>query len=79
MYPRLLARMVYHVGSPAMFDGNMFLPDTGMPISRMRPQQHEVGGLAAGAVDGRDLDAEIVDDALLLEAACCFLNGEICR
>src|SRR3954449_11681272 len=24
--------MVYHVGSPAMFDGNMFLPDTGMPI-----------------------------------------------
>ena len=35
MYPRLLARMVYQVGSPAMFDGNMFLPDTGMPISRM--------------------------------------------
>src|SRR5215510_4809670 len=24
--------MVYHVGSPAMFDGNMFLPDTGTPI-----------------------------------------------
>src|SRR5688572_1221488 len=31
--------MVYHVGNPAMFDGNMFLPDTGMPIwkiERMR-------------------------------------------
>ena len=24
--------MVYHVGSPAMFEGNMFLPDTGTPI-----------------------------------------------
>jgi hypothetical protein len=24
--------MVYQVGSPAMFDGNRFLPDTGMPI-----------------------------------------------
>src|SRR5262245_34003804 len=23
--------MVYHVGSPAMFDGNMFFPDTGTP------------------------------------------------
>src|SRR5688572_2174547 len=27
--------MVYQVGRPAMFDGNMFLPDTGMPINRM--------------------------------------------
>jgi hypothetical protein len=24
--------MVYQVGSPAMFDGNMFLPETGTPI-----------------------------------------------
>src|SRR5690349_11180467 len=32
MYPRLFARMVYQVGSPAMFDGNRFFPDTGMPI-----------------------------------------------
>src|SRR3954467_7076028 len=24
--------MVYQVGSPAILDGNMFLPDTGMPI-----------------------------------------------
>ncbi len=32
MYPSALARIVYHVGSPAMFDGNMFLPDTGTPI-----------------------------------------------
>jgi hypothetical protein len=28
----LLARIVYHVGNPAMFDGNMFLPETGTPI-----------------------------------------------
>src|SRR6185312_11540692 len=27
--------MVYHVGSPAMFDGNRFLPDTGTPIWKM--------------------------------------------
>src|SRR6185436_3509715 len=32
MYPFELARMVYHVGSPAMFDGNMFFPETGTPI-----------------------------------------------
>src|SRR5450759_4572751 len=24
--------MVYHVGKPAMFDGNRFLPETGTPI-----------------------------------------------
>src|SRR6476646_4962731 len=30
--PCLLARIVNQVGSPAIFDGNMFLPDTGMPI-----------------------------------------------
>ena len=27
--------MVYQVGSPAMFDGNMFFPDTGTPIERI--------------------------------------------
>ncbi len=27
--------MVYQVGRPAMFDGNMFLPETGTPISRI--------------------------------------------
>ena len=27
--------MVYHVGSPAMFEGNMFLPETGTPERRM--------------------------------------------
>ncbi len=35
MYPSLLARMVNQVGSPAMFDGNMFLPETGTPIWKM--------------------------------------------
>src|ERR1017187_5893061 len=34
-YPCFEARMVNHVGSPAMFDGNMFFPDTGMPIWKM--------------------------------------------
>src|SRR5664279_331045 len=32
MKPSLLARIVYHVGRPAMFDGKRFLPETGMPI-----------------------------------------------
>ena len=27
--------MVYQVGSPAMFDGNRFLPETGTPIWKM--------------------------------------------
>src|SRR5581483_8580578 len=35
IHPCLLARMVNQVGRPAMFDGNMFLPDTGMPIWKM--------------------------------------------
>ena len=26
---------MYHVGSPAMFDGNMFLPETGTPMRRI--------------------------------------------
>ena len=30
--PSLFARIVNHVGRPAMFDGNMFLPLTGTPI-----------------------------------------------
>src|SRR5690242_1537394 len=33
--PFLLARMVYQVGSPAMFDGKRFLPETGIPIMKM--------------------------------------------
>ncbi len=32
MKPRLLARMVYQVGSPAILDGNRFFPETGIPI-----------------------------------------------
>src|SRR5262249_33268434 len=35
IYPSLLARMVYQVGSPAIFDGNKFLPETGTPIWKM--------------------------------------------
>ena len=31
-YPFLLSRIEYQVGSPCMFDGNMFLPVTGIPI-----------------------------------------------
>src|SRR5437868_6848060 len=27
--------MVYHVGRPAMIDGNMFLPETGTPLNRI--------------------------------------------
>src|SRR6059058_1871601 len=33
--PSLFARIVYQVGKPAMFDGNMFLPETGTPMSRI--------------------------------------------
>src|SRR5438105_2851306 len=33
--PSLFARMVNHVGRPAMFEGNMFLPLTGTPIWKM--------------------------------------------
>ena len=38
------------------------LAGDGMPIWKMDAQQHEVGGLAARAVDRGDLDAEVVDD-----------------
>src|SRR3954467_249706 len=33
--PSLFARIVNHVGRPAMFDGNMFFPLTGTPIWKM--------------------------------------------
>ncbi len=74
MYPCLLARIVNQVGSPAMFDGNMFLPETGMPIWKMDAHQDGIGGLAAGTVDGCDLNAEIVDDGLL-QLACEWRGG----
>ena len=35
-----------------------------MPIWKDALQQNAVGGLRSGAVDRRDLDAEVVDDAL---------------
>src|SRR6266849_95393 len=34
-HPSLFARIVNHVGSPAMLDGNMFFPLTGTPIWKM--------------------------------------------
>ena len=40
----------------------MFFPDTGMPIWKMARIRTRVGGLAAGTVYGRDLNAEIVDN-----------------
>ena len=33
--PAPLARIVNQVGRPAMFEGNRFFPDTGMPIWKM--------------------------------------------
>src|SRR5579863_785291 len=33
--PSLLTRISYHVGSPWMFDGKRFLPDTGTPIRKI--------------------------------------------
>jgi len=34
MYPRWLARIVYHVGRPEMLEGNMFFPEAGIPMRR---------------------------------------------
>ncbi len=34
-HPCLLTRIVYHVGSPAIFDGNRFFPETGTPMRKM--------------------------------------------
>ena len=31
-YPSLLTRISYHVGSPWIFDGNAFFPETGIPM-----------------------------------------------
>ena len=33
--PCLLTRIVYHVGSPAIFDGKRFFPETGTPMRKM--------------------------------------------
>ncbi len=48
-----------------MLEGKRFLPLTGMPMRKIDLQQDEVRGLRAGAVDGGDLNAEVVDDGIL--------------
>src|SRR6266404_1592665 len=35
VWPVLLTRTSYQVGSPWMFDGNRFLPDTGIPMRKI--------------------------------------------
>src|ERR1039457_1373949 len=35
VYPSLLTRISYQVGNPWMFEGKMFLPETGIPIRKM--------------------------------------------
>src|SRR5579862_5964900 len=35
VYPVLLTRISYQVGSPWMLDGNRFFPETGMPIRKI--------------------------------------------
>ena len=62
MKPNLLARMVYHVGSPAMLDGNRFLPDTGMPISNRARNRTRFEDWLPDPLNGGDMDAEVVDD-----------------
>ena len=65
MYPFLLARIVYQVGSPAMFDGNIFLPRDRNAHLKNAAQQNCIRTLRAGTIDRRDLNAHVVDDALL--------------
>src|SRR4051812_43971995 len=60
-YPSLFARTVYHVGSPAMFDGNMFLPETGTPIWKMERRRTRFA-VWLGPVDRGDLDTAVVDN-----------------
>jgi hypothetical protein len=61
-----------------MFDGNMFLPETGTPISRSIAAA-PCSRSGCPTVDGGDLDAEVVDDALRVRGRLLFLNREICR
>ena len=69
--------MVYQVGSPAMFEGNRFLPETGTPIWKMLRSKTVLRTLRAGAVDRRDLNAHVVDDVLLPQAPGGFLRRYI--
>ena len=65
-----------------MLEGNKFFPGNRDAHLKDGAQHHHVGGLAAGAVHRRHVDAEVVDDGLAVvrNAAvvgyCCFTHDQ---
>ena len=80
-YPSLLARIVYQVGSPAMFDGNRFFPLTGTPIPKMLFSSTLLADCEPDPFTVATIDAEIVCHALLRAQCALFLTqGQVsCR
>src|SRR5580658_7805744 len=63
-YPCLLARIVYQVGRPAMFEGKRFLPLTGIP---MRKRERRRMALA-------DCDPEPLTVAIWIERSLTWMG-----
>src|SRR5579872_1501630 len=63
--------MVYQVGSPAMFDGNMFLPDTGTPISRIDRRRTRFAVWLPEPLTVATWMLKSLTTRCLLDAACC--------
>ena len=53
--------MVNQVGRPAMFEGNMFLPETGTPIWKMARIRTVLAVWLPRTIHGCDLDTKVVD------------------
>jgi len=62
-------RMVYHVGRPAMLDGNRFLPETERPSGKYCAAAR-YGRLRPGAVHRGYLDAEVIYFATVHRDLC---------
>jgi len=66
IYPSLLARIVYQVGSPAMFEGKRFFAGDRDAHLKNAAKKHGVRTLRTRTVHGRNLNTHIVDDAFWL-------------
>src|SRR5579862_6243133 len=82
VYPSLLARMVNHVGSPWMLEGNKFLPLTGMPIWKMERISTELEDwlpepfMVATWME-KSLTTGCTDGLTLFEAGCAAIALDI--
>ena len=70
---------MYQVGSPAMFDGNMFLPETGTPMSRIERSSTRFAVWLPEPLTVAIWMLKSLTTRCALLDGLLFLNREICR